>query len=182
MDTLLSLGATVAEGFDQAANAATVLKVAPLEDAVGTLAVNTGFPADQLKTLLALLAAYPLSMIQLRLPSATARHAFSAIVGLFLAQFVFGSQFFHSFVSCVVVYAIMSLAPRSQSPMLVFIFTMLYLTIRYAARAARQRGARRIAIRCAARRSSPRARRPPATSTACTSTTWAGRWTTRARR
>lgn len=140
METLFFLGTTVAEGFDQAANAATVLKVAPLEDAVGGLAAATGFPADQLKTLLALLAAYPLSMIQLRLPSAAARHAFSAVVGLFLAQFVFGSQFFHSFVSCVVVYVLMALVPRSQSPVLVFIFTMLYLTIRSAARAACQAG------------------------------------------
>lgn len=89
----------------------------------------SGFEADKLKTLLVLLLAYPLSLVHVNLGSTTAKHLFSATTGIFLAQFVFGSAWIHSFISAIVVYVCMLALPRRRMPVVVFVFTMLYLTL-----------------------------------------------------
>lgn len=157
----------------------TVVRVPALENAVASLGEMSGFEADKLKTLLVLLLAYPLSLVHVNLGSTTAKHLFSATTGIFLAQFVFGSAWIHSFISSIVVYVCMLALPRRRMPVVVFVFTMLYLTLRCAPNPlARKRWPRRGPAAGAALASPSHPPPHPATCTASGWTTWGGRWTT----
>ena len=63
-----------------------IFQIPLLEQNMGQLSGSIGFPVDQLKCIFGLLVTYPLSMIFVRLPPGSVRHAFSLFFGLFLMQ------------------------------------------------------------------------------------------------
>ena len=92
---------------------------------------RAGQDPKTLRYLLCLVLAYPLALVFAAIRSPTGKHAFSAAVGVFLAQFVFGDEWFHSAVSSSVAYAIMALPTRvfgSFRHNLVFLWMMGYMT------------------------------------------------------
>lgn len=65
-----------------------------------------------LQYVLLLLTAYPLAAVFSRLPNATAKHVFSAVVGVWTMQFVFYGQWIHSFISSAVTYLMVLVLPN----------------------------------------------------------------------
>ncbi|KAF0701623.1 Aste57867_7951 [Aphanomyces stellatus] len=94
---------------------------------VQVLSDTVGFAPDQLRYCLSLFAAYPLALIFRALPT-RAKHWFSFLAGVLMAQFVLGSQWIHSFITSTVTYVLVRFAPASVAPQLVFAFNMLYLS------------------------------------------------------
>ena len=83
--------------------------------------------------LLCLIVAYPLALAFASLRWPAAKHAFSALVGVFLAQFVFGDAWVHSAFSATVAYLILALTGPFRAfdgfrHNLVFGWMMLYMT------------------------------------------------------
>ena len=105
-----------------------VFQVPLLEDNVEQLSGSIGFPVDQLKCIFGLLVTYPLSILFVRLPPGVLRHAFSLFFGLFLMQFVFGSDWIHCAVASIGTYLLAALLPARISPYAVMLFAMGYLT------------------------------------------------------
>ena len=105
-----------------------IFQIPLLEQNMGQLSGSIGFPVDQLKCIFGLLVTYPLSMIFVRLPPGSVRHAFSLFFGLFLMQFVFGSDWIHPAVASVGTYLLAAVMPARISPYVVMIFAMGYLT------------------------------------------------------
>ncbi|CAM9628376.1 unnamed protein product [Ascophyllum nodosum] len=110
----------------------TLLLVSPgqgLDAKALELADTIGFEADSMKYVLLLLAAYPLAAVFARLPNATAKHAFSVLVGIWTMQFVFYSQWIHSFISSTVTYLMVLFLPNKYMPHIVFLFVMGYICV-----------------------------------------------------
>lgn len=61
---------------------------------------------------LLLLAAYPLAAVFARLPNSTTKHLFSVLIGIWTMQFVFYSQWIHSFISATVTYLMVLVLPN----------------------------------------------------------------------
>ncbi|CAM9733108.1 unnamed protein product [Phaeothamnion confervicola] len=76
---------------------------------------------------LLLFAAYPMSFIFARLPSANAKHAFSFAMGLWMLQFIYMSQWVHSFITVTVTYLMVRGLPNKIMPYAVFAFVMTYI-------------------------------------------------------
>lgn len=65
-----------------------------------------------LQYVLLLVTAYPLAAVFSRLPNTTAKHIFSAVVGVWTMQFVFYGQWIHSLVSSLVTYIMVLILPN----------------------------------------------------------------------
>ncbi|CAM9747306.1 unnamed protein product, partial [Choristocarpus tenellus] len=76
---------------------------------------------------LLLLLAYPLSAIFARLPGTTVKHTFSFVVGVWMMQFVFYSQWIHSVVTTAVTYIMVHTLHNKHMPKLVFVFVLGYM-------------------------------------------------------
>jgi len=119
--------------LDQYASMTTVMRVPALEQWAADLGDQIGFPEDQLKYVLGMLAGYPLAIIFALLPFGMMRHAFSLISGVFLAQFVFASGWIHSLASATIVYFLIAATQSIRAldkyrHILVFVFMMGYMT------------------------------------------------------
>jgi lysophospholipid acyltransferase len=99
-------------------------------------APNGPVPAtiDVLKYLIAILASYPLSAVFAAIPNSmpAAKHLFSLVFGVVLAQFVFGYEWVHALVTSAVVYLVVAGTSRirafdSWRHLIVFAFMLLYL-------------------------------------------------------
>lgn len=88
------------------------------------LSTAVAFPADQLKALLCLAAAYPVAAASRLLPTAGLKHALNVVVGVMMAQFVYGPQWVLSLVSATATYLLLRLWP---SPAVVFVANMAFL-------------------------------------------------------
>ena len=98
---------------------------AAFDDAAGA----AGLPPRTLRWLVTVLLGFPLAIAFAALPPGRARHAFSAISGILLAQFVFGSGWVHAPISAGVAYVLMALTGPSKSmPVLVLAWMMAYLS------------------------------------------------------
>ena len=95
---------------------------------MAALSDTLGFPPDQLKIILVLFGAFPLGLLHTSLPGRHARHAFSAIAGVIMAQFVYGTVWAHTLVCALAAYALMWADPR-RAPRRVFVMLMAYLSI-----------------------------------------------------
>ncbi|KAG9403198.1 Lysophospholipid acyltransferase 1 [Aphanomyces cochlioides] len=94
---------------------------------VDKLSETIGFDADQLRYCLALFAAYPFAVI-FRIVPRQVKPWFSFLVGVFVAQFVLGREWIHSFITSTITYFLVKWTPVSYAPFLVFAFNMLYLS------------------------------------------------------
>lgn len=99
------------------------------------LADSIGFDVGTMKYVLLLLAAYPLAAVFSRLPNATTKHFFSALVGVWMMQFVFYGQWIHSFVSAAVTYLMVLVLPNKYMPKVVFAFVLGYISLSHLYRA-----------------------------------------------
>uniref|UniRef100_A0A7S1CCL7 Lysophospholipid acyltransferase n=1 Tax=Bicosoecida sp. CB-2014 TaxID=1486930 RepID=A0A7S1CCL7_9STRA len=93
---------TVFKGMEKSATNFTI-NFHNLDGYVQALADVVGFAADELKYLLCMVLGYPLGLIYARLRRDD-KHLFSLAMGLFIAQFVFGTMWVHSFITSTVVY------------------------------------------------------------------------------
>eukprot|EP00904_Undaria_pinnatifida_P005433 jgi/Undpi1/2019/HiC_scaffold_12.g05405.m1 len=106
-----------------------------LDAAAIDLADSIGFDVGTMKYVLLLLAAYPLAAVFSRLPNATTKHFFSALVGVWMMQFVFYGQWIHSFVSALVTYVMVLALPNKYMPKVVFAFVLGYISLSHLYRA-----------------------------------------------
>lgn len=88
--------------------------------------LDTPFLSPCVQYVLAMFLAYPLAAIMSLLPKGMARHVFSAVVGLWYAQEIFGVQWIHSFISSLVTYLIVAVAPKKYIATLVSPFTFAH--------------------------------------------------------
>uniref|UniRef100_K3WUZ5 Lysophospholipid acyltransferase n=1 Tax=Globisporangium ultimum (strain ATCC 200006 / CBS 805.95 / DAOM BR144) TaxID=431595 RepID=K3WUZ5_GLOUD len=109
------------------AAAATPLKFVWLNAQLADVGAQIGFPVDQLRAALCLFAAYPFAIVLRQLHGARAKHWMNICVGLSMAQFVYGSEWLHSFGSALITYALMKYGPIKHAPYIVFVFNMLYV-------------------------------------------------------
>lgn len=93
----------------------------------------TKFPEDQLKTVLCMLAAYPLSFLLRLFPnSPNLKHAYNFILGVFFCVYTLGRwSWLHLFFSSLVSYLILLVFSPKVSHKLVFVWAMSYITVRY---------------------------------------------------
>jgi len=95
------------------------------------LQAASGFPEDQLKTVLCMLAAYPIAFIFKSFPNIPAlKHFFSIALGIFFCIYTLGRwSWLHLFGSSLVAYLILLLASPKISHKLVFFWAMGYITL-----------------------------------------------------
>ncbi|KAJ1409386.1 MBOAT, membrane-bound O-acyltransferase family-domain-containing protein, partial [Ochromonadaceae sp. CCMP2298] len=62
------------------------------------------------------------------LPGTQLKHAFSAVTGLCLVQWIFGPDWIHSFVTAVITYLLCLVLPRKSVGTVAFYFVMAYMT------------------------------------------------------
>lgn len=119
--------AQVVAHVEALAELATPLKFSLVNARLAAVAEAVGFPADQLRALLCFALAYPLADALRRLGSPAAKHCLNVVVGVGMAQLVYGSQWLLSLASAVVTYALLLVAPAHLAPRLVFVFNMGFL-------------------------------------------------------
>lgn len=105
-----------------------------LDSLVEDLEAQSGLHRDKLKYVLCLIAAYPLGFLFSLMSNPTVKHVFSLSVGFYLAQWVFGAAWIHSFVTSIVVYAFLALSKRWMAingyrHFAVLIFMMSYMSV-----------------------------------------------------
>ena len=98
-------------------------------DALDVVASPIGIPQDQVRLIFSILAAIPLGLLHKQLPNPTIKHAFSFLVGLFIAWFVVGTGVLHVFVASVLVYFAAYSVPRRSMPYIVSASLVLYLSV-----------------------------------------------------
>ncbi|KAH9496190.1 Lysophospholipid acyltransferase 2, partial [Bulinus truncatus] len=103
------------------------LLLAPIADAIG-------LPIDQINflvcQLVALMLAFPFrSLLSAEKVGVTTRHIIETSVGLLLTFFCFGSQLWHLLAQSVVSYLCLMFGGKSFSHVLVFVFSMGYLSV-----------------------------------------------------
>lgn len=98
---------------------------------VKTLQQASGFPEDQLKTVLCMFAAYPLAFLLKAFPNIPAlKHAFNIALGVFFCVYTLGRwSWLHLFGSSLVAYLILLFASPKISHKLVFFWAMGYMTV-----------------------------------------------------
>ena len=117
----------IAAHFGAFADAVT-LDFSFAQPSMDVLSATLGFPPDQLKIILVLFAAFPLGLLHAHVPGgARGRHATSTLLGIALAQFVYGSGWAHSLVCSLASYALVLLNPRAAPPRVICLL-MAYLS------------------------------------------------------
>ncbi|KAM9989345.1 hypothetical protein ACTFIY_005386 [Dictyostelium cf. discoideum] len=91
----------------------------------------TGFPVDQVKTVICLLMSYPFAAILKKLPSANLKHIMNICLGVFYCTWSLGEwSWLHSFISSLISYGLLMVIPNRYKPQLiVFAFCLGYLSI-----------------------------------------------------
>jgi len=92
------------------------------------LAGTIGISQDQARLILSLLSAIPLGFIHKQLPSATAKHVYSFLLGFFLSWFVVGNGAFHVLLASVLVYVAAYSLPRRSMPYIMSATVLAYLS------------------------------------------------------
>ncbi|KDO21008.1 hypothetical protein SPRG_13936 [Saprolegnia parasitica CBS 223.65] len=115
--------------LDGVAQTLTPLKFEAANAFLNEIAAGAGMELDQVRYAVCLFAVYPLALLFQLLPTATLKHLYSLGVGVSLAQFVFGSQWVHSFLMSFLTYLLVWLAPAKFAPSIVFLFNMTYMSL-----------------------------------------------------
>lgn len=124
MDPLVS----AAESLSWIGTSTYVLKVPALDAQIQPLADGLGMELSLIKYTISLFLAYPLAVILRLIPGKNLKHLFSFVGGVFLAQWIFGPDWIHTFASSAGTYLICMLAPRKQVATIVFVWAMAYMT------------------------------------------------------
>ncbi|KAH9157732.1 hypothetical protein AeRB84_000467 [Aphanomyces euteiches] len=106
----------------------TPLKFRALHAVVDSMA-SPGVPADVLRYMMCLFGAYPIALFFPLIPSPILKHVFTTGVGIFFAQFVFGSSWVHTLVMAIMTYGIVLAAPRRHIGTIAFFWNMGYLSL-----------------------------------------------------
>ena len=92
------------------------------------VAGSIGISQDQARLILCLLSAIPLGFIHKQLPSATAKHIYSFVLGLFMSWFVVGNGAFHVLAASVLLYFAAYSLPRQTMPYILSAAVLAYLS------------------------------------------------------
>ncbi|GAM22032.1 hypothetical protein SAMD00019534_052070 [Acytostelium subglobosum LB1] len=91
--------------------------------------LDFGFPVDQIKFFICMMASYPFAMILKRLPNANMKHILSIVLGITYCSFSLGAySWVHSLISSTVVYILVNVLPRRVAHIYVFVFAMGYMS------------------------------------------------------
>ncbi|EGC40111.1 hypothetical protein DICPUDRAFT_52171 [Dictyostelium purpureum] len=89
-----------------------------------------GFPADQIKTVICLLASYPFAYLLRKLPNANLKHMLNIFLGIAYCTWSLGQwSWVHSFISSLISYGLLMVLPRRYSQLVVFAFCLGYLSV-----------------------------------------------------
>lgn len=119
------------KGMEEGATNFTI-KFHNLDALMEKLGGAVGFPAEQLKYLLCMMLGYPLGFIYSKLRRDD-KHLFSLAFGFFIAQFVFGTMWVHSFITSGFVYLFLLLTKNIAAldgtrHFIVLLFCMAYMS------------------------------------------------------
>jgi len=92
-------------------------------------AQSAGFDLSVFKFLIALFVAYPFSALLYHLPSATAKHLCSFVIGFIFVQWIFAADWIHTFISSIGTYLICALLPKRYIGVAGFVWVMGYLMV-----------------------------------------------------
>lgn len=117
----------------------TFFRLPALETAADGLAASVGQDPATLRYLLTLLVAYPLALVFANLRFPILKNIFSLVTGVFLAQFVFGSDWCHCLLAAAVSYALFIVTAPIRNvkglailtALLPFAWMMGYLTVQH---------------------------------------------------
>jgi lysophospholipid acyltransferase len=110
--------------------APATLRFVWLNGVVASVAGALGVRADGVRVMVHLLLSFPLSYILKRLPSAAARHAFAAVVGLLVLQFLVSVFWVHAVGLSVVTYVLLRLLrPGVLCNVVVFAVALAWLAL-----------------------------------------------------
>jgi len=99
---------------------------AVLHETVESLSATSGVSAEELRFFLVLISAYPIGLTWRALPTATMKHLFSVVLGIWILQFVVGYQWLHVVIPSLVSWFAMRIAgPRAR--WFVSLFALGYL-------------------------------------------------------
>ena len=94
----------------------------------------------EIRLLSSMLLSYPLVWIQTQLSNPTLKKLFSILCGVSILQFCFGARFgpafsfifswIHSLISSTIVLCIVRFCNPKRQPIYVFVFSLLYLSLR----------------------------------------------------
>ena len=97
-----------------------------LENTLLFIAGSLNLPVGMLKFVFGLLAAFPMALLIRMIPctSSSRKHVVGSISGLFVLQFVFGSDLLHPVVSALVTYLLLVVVPRKHLPMVITLWSL----------------------------------------------------------
>jgi hypothetical protein len=128
VDRYMAAATPLLQHFEKYAEMATPLQFESANAFLNNIAVQAGLPLDQVRYVVCLFAMYPLALLFNLLPSPTLKHIYSISVGVALAQFVFGSQWVHSFLMSFITYLFVAIGPVRYAPTIVFSWNMIYIS------------------------------------------------------
>ncbi|CAM9481653.1 unnamed protein product [Chrysoparadoxa australica] len=100
----------------------------PLDLFFVNLADQVGMDVGTIKYVSLMLAAYPMGYLFSRAPaSPSMKHFMSFLGGAWMMQFIFASQWIHSFITSVATYFLVTSLPNRIMPYAVFVFVMGYM-------------------------------------------------------
>jgi len=106
-------------------------ELAKIDAVLEPIGSGVGFPIDQFKFILCLLASFPLAIIHKAFSNVVVRHVYAIVVGLFFGWLLYGSTLYHSFLSSTILYLLVRAIPSSPLlPTLAFVFSMGYMTVK----------------------------------------------------
>ena len=103
-----------------------IFQATKLENTLLFVAGEFNLPVGMLKFVLGLLAAFPMALLIRMIPCTLSswKHLLGAISGLFVLQFVFGSDWLHPVVSSLGTYLLLCFMPRKHLPMAVTLWSL----------------------------------------------------------
>jgi D-alanyl-lipoteichoic acid acyltransferase DltB (MBOAT superfamily) len=117
------------ESFAWIGTSTHIIKLPGLDAQIQPIADSLGMQLPLIKYTVSLFLAFPLAAILRFIPNKNLKHLYSMLGGIFLAQWIFGPDWIHTFISSTVTYIICLIAPKKQQHLIAFVFVMGYMTL-----------------------------------------------------
>lgn len=105
---------TMLESMSWIGTSLTFVDLPMVDNQIMPLATGLGMNLVLMKYTLSLFLVYPLAAILSAIPNKDMKHFFSAFVGIFMMQWIYGPEWIHSFIVSVGTYIICAVGPRRQ--------------------------------------------------------------------
>jgi len=129
IEEVLGFGRSIAPHFQIFDVSPVKSLLAPLEHQALQLQSVSGLPIDQINFLLLFVLSYPLALVHRQIWNPTLRHLYSGILGILTVIYMVGNDFYHTFVSALVAYLIMSVVRNPTGTKLVWAWSFGYMTL-----------------------------------------------------